>query len=129
MNQAMLVAVVACSVGIQILAPQISHADVLRCKIDGYDEDIFITTPPDTNSSDDQHARIGISRGIGNKAVAVADRMGAVAFVELNSDGTPIGLLTVQKNMRVIKSTHSIDPLGMVFAPSQSAGVCLDASR
>jgi hypothetical protein len=106
-----------------------ASADVLRCKIEGYNEDIFITTPPDTNSSDGQYARIGISRGIGNKAFVVADRMGAVAFVELNGDGTPIGLLTVQKNMRVIKSRHSIDPTGMVFAPSQNAGACLDASR
>lgn len=105
-----------------------ASADVLRCKIDGYSEDIFITTSPDTNSSDGQYARIGISRGIGNKAFVVADRMGAVAFVELNGDGTPIGLLTVQKNMHVIKSTHSIDPSGKVFAPSQNAGVCLDAS-
>jgi hypothetical protein len=50
--------------------------------------------------------------------------MGAVAFVELNTDGTPIGPLTVQKNMRVIKSNQSIDPSGTVLAPSQSAGVC-----
>jgi hypothetical protein len=47
-----------------------------------------------------------------------------VPFVELNTDGTPIGLLTVQKDMRVIKSRQSIDPSGMVVAPSQSAGVC-----
>ena len=78
----------------------------------------------DTNSTDGQYARIGISRGIGKRAVTVADRMGAVAFVELNVDDAPIGLLTVQKNMRVIKSSHSIDPSGIVFAPSQNAGVC-----
>jgi hypothetical protein len=47
-----------------------------------------------------------------------------VPFVELNTDGTPIGLLTVQKDMRVIKSRQSIDPSGVVVAPSQSAGVC-----
>ncbi len=111
-----------------VLATEAS-ADVLRCKIEGYNQDIFITTSPDTNQNDGQYARIGISRGIGNKAFVVTDRMGAVAFVELNADGTPIGLLTVQKNMRVIKSTHSIDPSGMVLAPSQSAGACLDASR
>ena len=62
--------------------------------------------------------------GIGNRAFVIADRMGAVAFVELNTDGTPIGPLTVQKNMRVIKSNQSIDPSGTVLAPSQSAGVC-----
>src|SRR5882724_396118 len=32
--------------------------------------------------------------GIGNRAFVIADRMGAVAFVELNTDGTPIGPLT-----------------------------------
>jgi hypothetical protein len=87
-------------------------------------EDIFVTTSPDTNSNDSQYARIGISPGIGNRAMVVADRMGATAFVELNVDGTPVGLLTVQKNMRVIKSRHTIDPSGAVFAPSQYTGVC-----
>jgi hypothetical protein len=105
-------------------APTFSYADVLKCKIDGYSENVFITTPPDTNSNDGQYARIGVSPGIGDRAMVVADRMGAIAFVELNGDGTPIGLLTVQKNLRVVKSTHSIDPFGAVPAPSQSAGVC-----
>jgi len=106
------------------LAPTELLADVLRCKIEGYNEDVFITTSPDTNQNDGQYARIGISPGIGGRAIVFADRMGAVAFVELNTDGTPIGLLTVQKNMRVIKSTQSIDPSGTVAGPSQSAGVC-----
>ncbi|MDI3565410.1 hypothetical protein [Bradyrhizobium sp. Arg816] len=117
-------ALVAGFVGAQMIAPIPSRADVLKCKIEGYSEDIFITTLPDTNSSDGQYARIGISRGIGNRAFVVADPMGATAFVELNADDTPIGLLTVQKNMRVIKSSHSIDPFGMVSAPSQNTGVC-----
>jgi hypothetical protein len=124
MKHAVLVALVVCFVGAQMLAPTFSLADVLRCKIEGYNEDIFITTSPDTNQNDGQYARIGISPGIGDRAIVFADRMGAHVFVELNTDGTPIGLLTVQKNMRVIKSNHSIDPSGMVFAPSQSAGVC-----
>lgn len=124
MKRAVLVAIVVCFAGAQMLAPTLSLADVLRCKIEGYSEEIFITTPPDTNSSDGQYARIGISRGIGNRAFVVADRMGATAFVELNVEDTPIGLLTVQKDMRVIKSTHSIDPAGKVLAPSQNAGMC-----
>jgi hypothetical protein len=101
-----------------------SLADVLRCKIEGYNEDTYITTSPDTNLNDGQYARIGISPGVGNRAIVVADRMGAHVFVELNTDGTPVGLLTVQKNMRVIRSSHSISPFGTVLAPSQSAGVC-----
>jgi hypothetical protein len=124
MKQAVLAALVVCFAGGQMLAPTSSLADVLRCKIEGYNEDIFIATSPDTNKNDGQYARIGISPGIGNRAFVVADRMGAVAFVELNTDGTPIGLLTVQKNMRVIKSNQSIDPSGTVLAPSQGAGVC-----
>ena len=75
-------------------------------------------------SNDGQSARIGISPGIGSRAMVVADRMGAHVFLELNTDGTPIGLVTVQKNMRVIKSNQSIDPSGTVLAPSQSAGEC-----
>lgn len=97
-------------------------ADVPRCKIEGFSDDIFITSPPDTNQNDGQYARIGISPGIGSKAFAFADPMGAHVFVELNADGTPVGLLTVQKDMRVINSRQSIDRSGAVFAPSQSAG-------
>ena len=48
-----------------------SLADVLRCTIENYGEDVYITTPPDTNSSDGQYARIGTSRGIGNRAIVV----------------------------------------------------------
>lgn len=102
-----------------------AHGDVLKCKIEGYKDDVIITTPPDTNQSDGQYARIGASRGIGNRALIFADRMGANAFVELNADATPIGLLTLQRNMRAIKSSHSIDPLGTVMSPSQSSGVCI----
>jgi hypothetical protein len=116
---------VAIAVAGALFAPTSSLADVLRCKIEGYSEDVFITTSPDTNQNDGEYARIGISPGIGNRAIVFADRMGAVAFVELNGDGTPVGLLTVQKNMRVIKSRQSIDLSGMVVAPSQSAGVCI----
>ncbi|UPK30928.1 hypothetical protein [Bradyrhizobium sp. 195] len=113
----------AASLTLTILATNVS-ADVLRCRIEGFSESIFITSPPDTNQNDGQYARIGISPGIGNKAFAFADRMGAHVFVELDADGTPVGLLTVQKDMRVINSRQSIDPSGIVFAPSQSAGVC-----
>jgi hypothetical protein len=112
------------AIGAQMLAPTLSFADVLKCKIDGFNENIFITTKPDTNINDGEYARIGISPGIGDRAIVFPDRMGAVAFVELNADGTPIGLLTVQKNMRVINSSQSIDPFGTVLAPSQSGGVC-----
>lgn len=114
MKRAMLVALVVCFVGAQMLAPTFSLADVLRCKIEGYNEDIFIATSPDTNQNDGQYARIGISSGIGNRAIVFADRMGAVAFVLLNTDGTPIGLLTDQKNTRVIKSSQAIDPSGTI---------------
>ena len=54
-----------------MLAPTYSLADVLRYTIENYGEDVYITTPPDTNSSDRQYARIGTSRGIGNRAIVV----------------------------------------------------------
>ena len=63
-----------------MLVPILSLADVLQCKIEAYNEDIFITTAPNTNQNDGQYARIGISRGIGNRAIVVADRTGAVAI-------------------------------------------------
>jgi hypothetical protein len=49
MKRAMFVALVVCFVGAQMLAPTFSLADVLRCKIEDYNEGIFITTSPDTN--------------------------------------------------------------------------------
>jgi hypothetical protein len=51
-------ALVAGFVGAQMIAPTPSLADVLKGKIDGYNEDIFITTAPDTNSNDGQYARL-----------------------------------------------------------------------
>ena len=72
--------VIVCLAGSQMLAPTVSLADVLKCKIDSYREDIFITTAPHTDQNDGQYARIGISPGIGDRAIVFADRMGAVAF-------------------------------------------------
>jgi hypothetical protein len=107
-----------------LITPTCSLADVLRCKVADYKDDVFITTSPHTNSSDGQYARIGVSPGIGDRALVVADRMGATVFVELNADDTPVGLITVGKDMRVVKTSHSIDPMRRVFAPSQNTGVC-----
>ncbi|MGY3074218.1 hypothetical protein ACVWZZ_000589 [Bradyrhizobium sp. LM6.10] len=90
--------------------PAVSVADVLKCKIDGYREDVFITTSPDTNSDDGQFGRVGISPGLGNKAIVFHDRMGATVFVELNGGGTPIGLITVAANMRVVESFFPHQP-------------------
>ena len=80
-----------------MLAPTYSLADVLRCTIENYGEDVYITTPPDTNSSDGQYARIGISRGIGNRAIVFADRMGANAFVELMPTTRRLGCLRFRR--------------------------------
>ena len=46
----------------QMLTLPPSLADVLRCEIEGHGEDVFITTSPDTNSSDGQYAG-SVSRG------------------------------------------------------------------
>ncbi|GMO20738.1 hypothetical protein [Bradyrhizobium sp. TM233] len=107
-----------------VFTPTVSQAEILRCKIDGIKEIIYIATAPDTNSQDGDYARIGVSPGVGNRAYRVSDRMGATAYVELNADGTPVGLITVQKNMGVIRSSHAIDPFGTVLSPSQNKGVC-----
>jgi hypothetical protein len=107
-----------------VFLPTLSHAEILKCKIDGVRDAIFIATAPDTNSHDGDYARIGISPGVGNRAYRFNDRMGAAAYVELNADGTPVGLITVQKNKGVIRSSHAIDPFGTVLAPSQNKGIC-----
>ena len=41
-NEACCVALVVCFTGAQIIAPTLSLADVLRCKIEGFSENIFI---------------------------------------------------------------------------------------
>jgi hypothetical protein len=101
-----------------------ASADVLRCKLEGFEGYVFVTTSPDTNDNDGQYARIGISPGIGNRALFFADLMGPQVFVELNGTGTPVALLTVQKDGRAIKSNQKIDSLGKVGTPFQSEGVC-----
>jgi hypothetical protein len=125
MKQAMLAALVVCFVGAQMLAPTLSHADVLKCKIEGFKEDIFITTSPDTNSSDSKHALIGNSPGVGNRAILVKDFEDATPWVELNAEGAPIGMLRVKKDMTVVKTYHTI---GSIIVPSKSAGVCVRCS-
>ena len=115
MKHAGFIALGAGLVGAQMLAATLSLADVLRCKIEGYSEDVFITTSPDTNSSDGQYARIGISPGIDNRALVFADLMGPQVFVELNGTGTPVALLTVQKDGRAIKSNNRF-PRQSLFA-------------
>ncbi|MDI3564211.1 hypothetical protein [Bradyrhizobium sp. Arg816] len=127
MKNAVRAVLVVCLVAVQMLAPTLSAADVLRCKIAGYNEDIFIVTSPDTNQNDGQYARIGISPGIGNKAFVVADRIGAHVFVELNTDGTPIGLLTVQKNMRAINQISQSIPLAWFWRHPKVRACVLDA--
>ncbi len=76
MKHTVLVARVVCFAGVQMLAPTVLLADVRRCKIDGYNENIVITTSPDTNKNDGQYARIGTSPGVGDRAIVFADRMG-----------------------------------------------------
>jgi len=66
-----------------VLATEAS-ADMLRCKIEGFEGYVFVTTLPDTNDNDSQYARIGISPGIDNRALVFADLMGPQVFVELN---------------------------------------------
>jgi hypothetical protein len=112
-----------------MLAPTFSHADVLKCKINGFKEAIFITTSPDTNSPDSKHALIGNSPGTGNRAILVKDYEDATPWVELNSEGAPIGMLRVQKDMTVVKTYHTIERSGALVVPSKSTGVCIRFDR
>jgi hypothetical protein len=105
-----------------LLAPAFSHADVLKCKIGGFKEAIFITTAPDANLSDSKHALIGNAPGVGNRAILVKDYEDATPWVELNPEGAPISMLRVQKDLRVVKTYHTI---GFIIVPSKSGGVCV----
>ena len=63
----------------QMLTLPPSLADVLRCKIEGHGEDVFITTSPDTNSSDGRYG--SVSRG----ASAIGPLLSPIAWGLLHS--------------------------------------------
>jgi len=58
--------------------------------------------------------------GMAKKRISSADLNSLV----MENDDRAIGLLTVQKNMRAIKSSHAIDPMRLVLAPRQRTGQC-----
>ena len=74
--------------------------------------------------SDGTPARVGNAPGIGDKALAFQDRFGAWIFVELNMDGSPISLSTIQRNMEVVHSRHVLQIDGNIVLPTQSKGTC-----
>jgi hypothetical protein len=90
-----------------------------ECKIPGFSGPIFFTW-----YSDGSPARVGTATGVGDKALAFQDRFGAWIFVEVNMDGSPISLSTIQTNLEVIHSRHILQSNGAVLAPSQSKGHC-----
>jgi hypothetical protein len=92
---------------------------VFECKISGFSEPTFFTW-----YSDGSPARVGIATGVGDKALAFQDRFGAWIFVEVNTDGSPISLSTIQTNLEVIHSRHSLTLNATVLLPSQSKGHC-----
>lgn len=77
-----------------------------------------------TYYSDGTPARVGVSTGVGNKALTWKDRFGAWVFVEVNTDGSPVTMSTIQTNLEIIHSRHLLLPTGDVLQPSQSKGRC-----
>jgi hypothetical protein len=74
--------------------------------------------------SDGTPARVGAATGVGDKAFAFQDRFGAWIFVEVNIDGSPISLSTIQSDLVVVHSRHILQVDGTVLSPSQSKGRC-----
>lgn len=74
--------------------------------------------------SDGTPARVGTATGVGSKASATRDKFGALVFVEMNNDGTPVSFSTIQKNMEIIHSRHLLLLDGSILSPSQNKGRC-----
>lgn len=92
---------------------------LFHCSITGFREPVFISIEPGGTT-----ARIGTAIGIGGRATATRDRFGAWVFVESNSEGSPITLTTIQKDLTVAHSRHVLDIDGTILVPSQYVGTC-----
>jgi hypothetical protein len=74
---------------------------------------------------DGSPARLGTSIGIGDRARAYSDtRTGALVVVEVNTDGIPTTITTIQPDRKAFHSRHLIGPFGEVMAPEQRIGQC-----
>ena len=64
--------------------------------------------------------------GVGNKAIAfLHTKTGAVVVIELNTDGVPVTMTSILKDLQAIHSRQLIDILGKLVAPSQTPGMCV----
>jgi hypothetical protein len=70
-------------------------------------------------------ARIGVKTGVGNKAKVMIDELSkSIALIEMNVDGFPITLTTINPKMEAVHSRQIIDRVGEIAAPSQGTGKC-----
>jgi hypothetical protein len=94
---------------------------ILKCDFRGFGgRPIYFT-----RYSDGSPSRIGISPGIGDRALFFSDRSGAQIFVEINIDGSPITFTTIQPNMRAIHARQVLTLDGTVLSPRRKP----DAAR
>jgi hypothetical protein len=107
---------------IVLASTNVSSAAIVafECKFRGSSEPTIFTWYDDGTP-----ARVGTATGIGNKALVFRDKFGAWIFVEVNMDGSPITLSTIQDNLEVIHSRHLLEMDGTVLAPLQIKGRCI----
>jgi len=97
--------------------PCLAEIHALKCIFDN--QPIYFT-----RYSDGTPARVGTSVGVGDKAIAIIDRSGALVFIETNLDGTPITFTTIEPSLKAVHSRHLLQLNGTVLAPSHQTGRC-----
>ena len=103
------------------LAPGLAQAEVLRC---GF-PDLFSWTFFITSYEDGRSARLGVAPDAGDRATVTSDRRtGARVVVEVNVDGVPITMTTIQPDLSAVYSRHVLGLAGEVSVPSQQRGRC-----
>ena len=90
----------------------------LKCVFAGIGE-LFFTMPTHGNVG-----RVGAQVGEGHRSHYVKDWTGTTVFVELNNDGTPITLTSIESSLRAVHSRHNISYDGTILTPSQRFGRC-----
>lgn len=112
------IAALVIAAGIFIVGECRADITILRCSFPGMEAVFF------TRYSDDTPARVGVKPGIGNRAHYFEDRFGAQVFVEVNTDGTPVTMTTIERSLGAVHSRQYITPDGSVLAPLQMKGKC-----
>jgi len=99
----------------------VAAISVLACQFTGVGRDPMYVTIYDDGSP----ARIGGGVGVGSRALIYFDGLtGATVVVELNLDGIPITLTTVNRGGDAVHSRHVLSVPEGVRVPSQTLGQC-----